>query len=59
MLADIDPFDRFPLPARQARFAPWCFHHKRTATQRADKGSRPSVARGIKWVNISEHWYLG
>ncbi len=31
-LADKDPFDRLPLTARQARFAPWCEHHKRTAT---------------------------
>ena len=62
MLADNDPFDRFSLFARQARFAPWCWHHKRSATPRADKGKRPAVARGappraIKWVIISEHWY--
>ena len=54
MLVDNDSFDRFPLTARQARFAPWCAHHKWTATQRAVKGNRP---RAIKWVIINEHWY--
>ena len=37
-------------------------HHKRSATQRAVKGTRPSVARGgppgaIKWVIIIAPWY--
>ena len=43
MLVDNDSFDRFPLFARQARFAPWCLHHKRDATPRANKGNRPPV----------------
>jgi hypothetical protein len=30
---------------------------KRAATPRAVKGTRPSVARAIKWVIIGEHWY--
>ena len=43
MLVDKDSFDRFPMIARQARFAPWCAHHKRAATPRAVMGNRPSV----------------
>ncbi len=52
----------FPWPLDRRGSRRGAGRYKRSATQRAAKGTRPSVARGgppraIKWVIISEPWY--
>jgi hypothetical protein len=54
----------FPCPLVRRGSRRGAAHHERSATPRAVKGNRPSVARGgppgaIKWVIINEPWYDG
>ncbi|MCK5273571.1 MAG: hypothetical protein KAR37_02900, partial [Alphaproteobacteria bacterium] len=54
-LVDIDSFDRFPLPAGKARFAPWCAYRKRSAMPRAVKGKRPSAVPDQRRNDSAKH----
>ena len=47
----------FPCPLVRSGSRRGAAHHERSTTPRAVKGTRPSVARAIKWVIINEPWY--
>ncbi len=60
MLVDNDSFDRVPLSARKARFAPWCRApqaERNVASGQESPASGGVLRPAIKWVIINEHWY--